>query len=162
MVENALYETDWTPRLRRAVATALRAISRFGRDGLDRMLLIFGLFSLGSGIPRNVLAKTGITLEVLESEIAKNEPIANQFRWKGVILDESVKRCFTRAHQYAKEAKHTYIGTDHLLLALLDDAGDPAAEFLGRYLDSQRTSRDSPRNKWQLMFISLLNLFRTI
>lgn len=91
MPEDALYEMAWTPRLRRAVASALQAIGRCGRDGLDRMLLVFGLFSLDSGIPSNVLTKAGITLDLRESELTKKEPIANEFRWKGVILDECVK-----------------------------------------------------------------------
>jgi ATP-dependent Clp protease ATP-binding subunit ClpA len=139
MPEQSLYEEQWTPRLRRSVDEALNMMNRFPRNGLDSMLLLAGLFSLGGGIPWNVLNNAGITLELLERELAQGRPIEEQFQWKGVMVSDSVKRVFSCAREYALKIRHTYIGTDHLFLAILDEIDSPATEFLARHLDREKT-----------------------
>src|SRR5688572_16970741 len=134
-----LHEEHWTPRLRRSVDEALNAMKRFPRNGLDSLLLLAGLFSLGNGIPWNILNNAGVTLELLERELAQSSQIEAQFQWKGVTARDSVNGVLSRAREYATKIGHTYLGTDHLFLAILDEIDSPAMEFLARHLDRERT-----------------------
>jgi len=128
--QHSLHEQHWTPRLRMAVANALRAMSDFKRPCLDTLLLTYGLVSLGGGIPHTILAKAGITsdkiTDALKGSLDAREEV---FRFNDVLVADSVEVAFNNARDRARQFNHVYIGTDHVLLALLDDACGTARAF---------------------------------
>jgi ATP-dependent Clp protease ATP-binding subunit ClpA len=138
--QHSLHEQYWTPRLRRAVAKAASAMSDFNRSCLDTLLLTYGLISLG-GIPYTVLANAGITSEKVTDALKGSVDVREEvFRYDNVVVADSVEVAFSNAQDRTRQLKHTYIGTDHALLALLGDASGTARPFFDARVSRQTLS----------------------
>jgi ATP-dependent Clp protease ATP-binding subunit ClpC len=93
--------------------------------------LLLGLIGLGQGVAVNVLRKCGLDLEKVRAEVEKQIGPGPPQRIIGPIpYTPRVKQVFALAAKEAKALSHTYVGTEHLLLALLDQTDGSAAQVL--------------------------------
>jgi ATP-dependent Clp protease ATP-binding subunit ClpA len=97
--------------------------------GTEHVLL--GLIALGKGVAVNVLSGLGLNLENIRTEVEKHTgigPVENSAA--RAPYTPRVKKVLDLARREAKNLGHTYIGTEHLLLGLLRDGDNIAAQIL--------------------------------
>ena len=129
-----------TPRFERVVAYAKESVSRLGHSQVSSGHLVLGLLALGNGIPHNVLRTFGLSGEHVESYLSLLRPFADDSALAdGVTLGRSALLAIERAEAEASVYGHTYVGTDHLLLAIAkEESGEAADLFASLHIDAKR------------------------
>jgi ATP-dependent Clp protease ATP-binding subunit ClpC len=122
-----------TPRCQRAIDYAEDLARRFGALRASSPHLILGMLSLKGGVVVQVLVSGGVTEEEVEDYLARVKSPSNP------ALRNSVAAAVVRAVLEAQKTTHTYVGTEHLLLALLSDEDNEAAALFTA-LGCDRTS----------------------
>jgi len=121
----------FTERARKVMGFARREAQRFHHEYIGTEHILLGLIQEGHGVAANVLRSMGIDLDKISREIEKIVK-------PGPAIDPSVQIPFTPrakkvvelAMEEANNLGHTYIGTEHLLLALLREQEGLAAHVL--------------------------------
>jgi ATP-dependent Clp protease ATP-binding subunit ClpA len=142
--------------LARATEAALYAVEdaqieaqRSALDVVDSGQLLLGLLAQSKGIAANVFWKNGIKLNDARRELdaivgkRPDEPADRNTGRVMVPFTPRAKRILDLAWEEASERRLNYIGTEHLLLALLSDREGVAALVLDRLgvdLDALRQS----------------------
>jgi hypothetical protein len=122
---------NFTPRAQQALAFARQEADRFRRNFVGTEHLLLGLIKLGQGVAVNVLAKMGLDLETVQSEIEKQVGTGPDQKLIGHIpYTPRVKKVLALAAKEAKALNHTYVGTEHILLGLLREGDGVAALVL--------------------------------
>jgi predicted dehydrogenase len=124
---------NFTPRAQQTLALARKEADRFNHNFVGTEHLLLGLIALGQGVAVIVLAKLGLDLENVRKEVEKHVGSGPEQKMTGNIpYTPRVKKVLALASKEARNLKHTYIGTEHILLGLLRE-GDGVA---GRVLKS--------------------------
>lgn len=125
--------TDFTDRAKRVMQMTQQEASRLNHEYLDTGHLLFGLMKEGSGVAANVLANRGLTITSLRATL--NTII--QPGAPGTVPPKDffphsprLKKAIAAACSQAERLKHTYVGTEHLLLGLLADPQSVACQML--------------------------------
>ncbi len=108
-----------TQHARRAVALATELAKTYQHAGLAAAHLLYGLLAEGSGVAATVLRELGLTAQSVY------KPIGDLFTVPP-LKPKELPTCspewlevMTKARAVADEYQHDYIGTEHLLLALI-------------------------------------------
>lgn len=122
----------FTERARRVLALAQEEARRFNHDYLGTEHLLLGLLRETDSLAGKVLFKFGVGLEEARRQV---EAIVGQGQadsgGAGVIsLTPRSKKVLELAVEEARLLNHDYIGTEHLLLALLREGEGIAADIL--------------------------------
>lgn len=135
---------NFTPRAQLALANARKEADRLNHHFVDSEHLLLGLISLGQGVAVNVLQKLGLNLEQTREEVQKQVGIAPGQKAIGNIpYTPSVRRVLARAAKEAKALNHSYVGTEHLLLGLLQEGdGVVARVFQSFKVDIAQTRQE--------------------
>ncbi|HPE85440.1 MAG TPA: ATP-dependent Clp protease ATP-binding subunit, partial [Chlamydiales bacterium] len=97
--------------------------------GTEHVLL--GLLKLGQGIAVNVLRNLNIDYDTILSEVERIVGFGPEIQVYGdPALTGKVKKVFEFANEEAASLNHNYVGTEHLLLALLRQPDGAAAQVL--------------------------------
>ena len=111
---------NFTERAKQAIELAKREASKLGHNIAGSEHILLGLMAEGQGIAYQVLYKFGLTLESLVREIIDLEGIGlPNTHFQG--FSPRTKGIFELSIMEAKMLGHSYIGTEHLLLALLKE-----------------------------------------
>jgi len=121
----------FTERARKVMGIARREAQRFHHEYIGTEHILLGLIQEGHGVAANVLKSMGIDLEKIRREVEKIVKA-------GPAVEPSVQIPFTPrakkvvelALEEANNLGHNYIGTEHLLLALLREQEGIAAHVL--------------------------------
>ena len=125
-----------TPRCKRTIDYAEDAARRFGALRSSSPHLLLGLLSLKHGCAVQVLTNGGVTVEEVEDYLATVAPPAE------AALRDSIAAAVVRAVLEAQKASHRYVGTEHLLLALLADEDKEASAVFTALGFSKTAARD--------------------
>jgi hypothetical protein len=134
---------DFTPRAQQTLVLARRLAERLNHPFVATEHLLLGLFELGQGCAVNVLRKLGVDLERTRAEVerlTRPEP-QTRARIGDIPHTPRVKKVLALAAEEQKALKHTYLGTEHILLGLLREGDGVAARVLknlGLKLDQTR------------------------
>jgi ATP-dependent Clp protease ATP-binding subunit ClpC len=113
----------FTDRARRAIVLASEEARR--RDSeVDADYLLFGIVEEGSGVAAKVLSSFA-TLEAIRGHVLEELPEGQPVPGK-TPFTRGAKAALEGSLRIALELGHHYIGTEHLLLALLRTEGRPA------------------------------------
>ena len=132
-----------TPRACQALRFARDEAVRLGHDSVGTEHILLGLIRLGRGVAANVLEKMNCDLEAVRSYIEKQvgqgaeKPAA-----ENITLNPHAKKIIEVASQEARALDHRYIGTEHLLLALLREGDSVAGNVLKGLGLNLETTRD--------------------
>lgn len=110
-------QNKFTSHLKDVIKTAENISREFGHRSIGIEHIIFGILSQGGSIGSSVLGTEKIDLKALRQII---DELPKTKKWKPELSDE-LKNVFKKSVLVASKYKHTYIGTEHLLYAILDD-----------------------------------------
>ena len=132
---------NFTPRSQQVLALAKRNAIRMNQNYVGTEHILLGLLELGQGIAVNVLQRLGIDIDTIRDTLKKHISNAEKPEIESYTKDSTdipftprVKRVLALASKEAKNLAHPYIGTEHILLGLLDEGEGLAAKIL-RALD---------------------------
>ncbi len=111
---------NFTEKAKQAIELAKRETSKLGHNIAGSEHILLGLMAEGEGLAYQVLYKFGLTLESLVKDIIELEGIGlpdNHFQG----FSPRVKGIFELSVMEAKMLGHNYVGTEHMLLALLKE-----------------------------------------
>ncbi|OGN64483.1 MAG: NDP-hexose 4-ketoreductase, partial [Chlamydiae bacterium RIFCSPHIGHO2_12_FULL_49_9] len=93
--------------------------------------VLLGLLKLGQGIAVNVLRNMNLDYEAIRAEVERIVGFGPEIQVYGdPALTGKVKKVFEFANEEAANLNHNYVGTEHLLLALLRQTDGVAAQVL--------------------------------
>jgi ATP-dependent Clp protease ATP-binding subunit ClpC len=123
----------YTESARRALFFARYEASQWGSPSIETEHLLLGLIREPRGLPTRILLSRGDgTLDAIR--IAVDERITRRERFPESVeipFSGEMKRALNYAAEEADRLGHSYIGNEHLLLALLRDTHTVAGSTLG-------------------------------
>ena len=146
--------------IEKVIKNASRIALRFGSDVVGTEHILYGLSSVKETIASKSLAEFGVTEEDLFELFAENS--YEDAIFGSVELSPRVKDLFRIAQQIALQNNHSFLGTEHLLLALISSPGSVAYKLLTNHygvniaelqqkiaasLSSQKTEKTSSGQK---------------
>lgn len=122
---------NFTPRAKHVLALAQKESERLNHDYVGTEHLLLGLISLGEGVAVSVLRSMGLDLNTLRFEVERQFGTGGQTKQDGPApLTARLKNIIVMSANEAKSMNYNYIGTEHLLLALLREGQSAAAQIL--------------------------------
>lgn len=121
----------FTNRAKQVIKLAKKEAQRLNHNYLGTEHVLLGLMKLGQGIAVNVLRNMNLDYEIVRAEIEKVVGFGPEIQVYGdPALTGKVKKVFEFANEEATSLNHNYVGTEHLLLALLRQTDGVAAQVL--------------------------------
>ena len=112
---------------------ARREADRFHHNYIGAEHVLLGLLKLGQGVAVSVMENAGIDIEKLASQIEQSMVPGTASGAVGSLpLTPRVRRLLEMAGKEAKDLRHTYVGTEHILLAILRDEDGLASHALSQ------------------------------
>lgn len=123
---------NFTPRAKQVITLANREAHRFNHGFVGTEHLLLGLVALGEGVAVEVLESMDVSLEAVRLEVEKLVGHGDgQTATAGLLpFTPRSKKIFQLAEAEARSMSHTYVGTEHLLLAMLREGEGVAAKVL--------------------------------
>ncbi len=113
----ATWRTDtFTARAKKAIHLAQEEAQRLHQSPPGTQHLLLGLVREGEGLAARVLARHGVELEAVRLAAASTDTSDPR-----TPLAAAVDRAVDRARHEAQELGHRFVGTEHLLLAVLHE-----------------------------------------
>jgi ATP-dependent Clp protease ATP-binding subunit ClpC len=121
----------FTNRAKQVIKLAKKEAQRLNHNYLGTEHVLLGLLKLGQGIAVNVLKNLNLGYDTIRSEIERIVGFGPEMQSYGdPALTGKVKKVFEYANEEAANLNHNYVGTEHLLLALLRQSDGVAAQVL--------------------------------
>ena len=122
---------NFTPRAQHVLVLAQKEAERFNHDFVGTEHLLLALLAFNEGVAVEVLRKMGLNLDELRLEVEKSCGAGGTTKVSGYIpLTDRLKRVLILSAAEARGMNYNFIGTEHLLLALLRDGSSVAARIL--------------------------------
>jgi ATP-dependent Clp protease ATP-binding subunit ClpC len=138
----------FTDRVKKVMQIAREESVRLGNDYVGTEHLLLGLVKEGDGVAVAVMRSMGVDLEELSGNIEKAITSTGGMMTIGQMLPFTprAKKVLEIAANEARAMSHKYIGTEHLLLALMKDTESAAANALAASgLDYERVKEEINR-----------------
>lgn len=138
----------FTDRVKKVMQIAREESVRLGNDYVGTEHLLLGLVKEGDGVAVAVMRSMGIDLDELTTNIEKTITSTGGMMTIGQMLPFTprAKKVLEIAANEARSMSHKYIGTEHLLLALMKDTESAAANALAAAgLDYERVKEEINR-----------------
>ncbi len=121
----------FTNRAKQVIKLAKKEAQRLNHNYLGTEHVLLGLMKLGQGIAVNVLRNLNLDYDTVRTEIERIVGYGPEIQVYGdPALTGKVKKAFEFANEEATQLNHNYVGTEHLLLALLRQTDGIAAQVL--------------------------------
>ena len=121
----------FTNRAKQVIKLAKKESQRLNHNYLGTEHILLGLLKLGQGIAVNVLRTMNLSYDNVRSEVEKIVGFGPETQVYGdPALTGKVKKVFEFANEEAQNLNHNYVGTEHILLALLRQTDGVAAQVL--------------------------------
>ena len=121
----------FTNRAKQVIKLAKKEAQRLNHNYLGTEHVLLGLLKLGQGIAVNVLRNMNLDYDAVRAEVERIVGFGPEIQVYGdPALTGKVKKVFEFANEEATNLNHNYVGTEHLLLALLRQTDGVAAQVL--------------------------------
>lgn len=140
----------FSPNGREAVAQARAAAGELGHSRIGTGHLLLGLLDVQQGVAARALGSAGVRRERVREEVVRHagqragDPVAES----SIPFADGAKSALERALRVSLARGQTLIGTEHLLLSLLDEQEGPALTVLtalGVDIGRLRSQLEPPR-----------------
>jgi hypothetical protein len=120
----------FTPRARSSIASAQDAAQHLCHNYIGTEHLLLGLFGEPEGVAARVLTDLGVTAQSIEAAVVEEigtgcEPVGDD-----IPLTPRARNVLQHTLREAQRLGHNYIGTEHILLALMAEGAGLAAKLL--------------------------------
>jgi len=122
----------YTESARRALFFARYEASELGTRSIETEHLLLGLLRSSQGVTGKLFARAAMTYESVRAAFS-DSPQEKVPPSVEIPFSEDMKRVLQHAMEEADRLNHSYIGTEHLLLALLHDVRSAAGAVLARH-----------------------------
>jgi ATP-dependent Clp protease ATP-binding subunit ClpC len=122
----------FTDRARRVVVAAQDEARLLGHNHIGSEHLLLGLLDVQGGVAVQVLESAGITAEAARAEVGKIAGTEKKSPRGPVPFTPRAKKILELSLREALEQRKSYIGTEHILLAVMRDADGLGAQVLQR------------------------------
>ena len=132
----------FTEKAIKVVMLAQEESRRLGHNFVGTEQILLGLIGEGAGVATKVLKSMGINLKDARIEVERIIGRGSGFVAVEIPFTPRAKRVLEMAIEEARDLGHSYIGTEHILLALLEEEDGVATrvlENLGVDLSKVRT-----------------------
>ncbi len=123
----------FTPRARKAVVEAEAAARRGGQDQILPEHLLLGLLVERAALAATTLTGLGVDLDGLREATEANLVAGDAVPDGHIPFNGPSKKVLELVFREALRLGHNYVGTEHLLLGLLADDENPAAQLLAGF-----------------------------
>lgn len=133
----------FTDRARKVMALANQEAQRFNHEYIGTEHILLGLVKEGSGVGAQVLKNSDVDLAKVRVEVSKLVKSGTDRVFDGKLPQTPrAKKVIEKAVEEARSLKHSYVGTEHLLLGLIDEEDGVAAQVLIHLGLSRQKIRD--------------------
>lgn len=130
---NAPSDLHLAARVRKAVEIANEEAVRRHHEYVGTAHLLMGLVASDEGVASTVVRNLGLPPKELRKRLEVVIQQGGHFP-EGIALERAFttkcRRVFAYAEEEARELGHSYIGTEHVLIGLLNEPASPAAQVL--------------------------------
>ncbi|MEZ4737202.1 MAG: Clp protease N-terminal domain-containing protein [Caldilineaceae bacterium] len=129
----------FTKRARRALTLAKEEATRLQQREIDTEHLLLGLLAEKEGLAVKVLDELGCDRRAIQQRVEERVagPQPARWPWNQPTLAHGAKRVIEFAVDMARQLGHKYIGTEHLLLGLLEEGEGTGAQVLQEFATSE-------------------------
>lgn len=120
----------FTQKASEALNLAIKAAENLGHNYIGSEHILLALVKEGAGVAYSVLDSKGVAAEDIEKFIKNNIGVGNPTRLTPDDFTPRSKRILDVAFQIARSMLHSFVDTEHLLLALLKEDDSYAVRFL--------------------------------
>ena len=139
----ALNDTPFTPGWKEVMRQSRNEAGRLGHDYIGPEHFLLGIIRKGEGLAVQTLLNMDVDLDELKMELERMLEVGKGPTVGIFPQNVEAKRVIESARQIAKQLKHNWIGTEHLLLALIKEENTLAARVLKSFsVDFNRTKRE--------------------
>ena len=124
-----MYFNRFTQRAQRAIDLSLEAAEKLGHEVVGSEHILLGLIREKDGIAAKVLGKLGLTSKILEKRIIEIEGRVDIIPLD-ITLSPITKQILELSGIFANKLDTNYIGTEHILLALVQESEGIAVKIL--------------------------------
>jgi ATP-dependent Clp protease ATP-binding subunit ClpC len=132
----------YTERARRVIRVARDEARRLGDAAVAPEHVLIGLVQEGRGFTSSLFSRVHLSLDEVRREVEMRAAFPKEIATRiDMPLHEDAERVLRAAARESDRLKHSYIGTEHLLLGLLQEGGSVAGSILidhGLRLESVR------------------------
>ncbi len=111
----------FTQKSNDALNLAIKAAEGLGHNYVGSEHILLGLVKAESGLAYSVLDGKGITSEEIEDFLKENVGVGNPTRLTPDDFTPRSKRVLDNAFQIARGLLHSFVDTEHILMALLQE-----------------------------------------
>lgn len=114
--------SNLTPRSQQVLALARKEAFRLKHNYLDTAHILLGILKIETGVAPSIL--NGYNIDINNTRLKVEHllpPSLNKATKNEIPYTEKALAAIKSAQQEAKQFNHTYIGTEHLLLGILND-----------------------------------------
>jgi len=127
----------FTDRAQKALLFAQEEAVRLNHNFIGTEHILLGLLKLGNGVAIEALGELGYSIDDVREEVETLIKSSSEKNAQGkktepgnLVHTPRAKHVFELAFRIARELGHSYVGTEHLLLALLQEGNGIAAKAL--------------------------------
>ncbi len=122
--------SGFTAKANEALNLAITAAESLGHTYIGTEHVLMGLLREGSGVATIVLTQNGVTYEEIERRLIETVGSGSKTRLTPADFTPRCKRILELAIAEAKMLGHGYVGTEHILMAMLHEEDSYAVKFL--------------------------------
>ena len=122
--------TGFTEKANNAMNRAIEKAEELGHNYIGSEHVLYGLIAEGSGVAFNVLNKLGITADDYERLMQEKIGASSPTNLTTAYFTPRTKRILQMAKLAASKLGSNYVGTEHLLIAIIEDGESFAVRFL--------------------------------
>lgn len=139
----ALNDTPFTPGWKEVMRQSRNEAGRLGHDYIGPEHFLLGIIRKGEGLAVQTLLNMEVDLDELKLELERMLEVGKGPTVGIFPQNSEAKRVIEAARNIARQLKHNWIGTEHLLLALIKEENTLAARVLKSFsVDFSRTKRE--------------------
>jgi ATP-dependent Clp protease ATP-binding subunit ClpA len=148
----------FTPRARRAVVAAQEESRGLGHNYIGTEHILLGLLTEPEGVAARALDRFGVSLSGARAEVAARVGSSDESVKGHIPFTPRAKKTLELGLREALELHHNYIGTEHLLLGLMQEKDGIGAQILAGHgdllairaqvLDLLPAAQTTPGRRW--------------
>lgn len=125
---------DFTNRVKKIINDyAPKEAKRLGHEYLASEHILLGLLKAEDSVALKILSNLSVDKNDLKKEVEKRCEVDSVTLLVDPGNKEKIQRILEYSRDEARKLRHSYVGTEHLLLALLRDANSIASASLGAF-----------------------------